>query len=74
VVVQQRSINSAKKGAHWRPSNEGERARKTRAAHSTLTHRSPYLVLLSRWGINRHGVGEGESELGADFTSLYLPL
>ena len=56
------------------PSIEGERAREPRAAHPVLTHRSPSLTLLAKVrGLRRHGVGEGEGELGADFTSLVLP-
>jgi hypothetical protein len=36
--------------------------------------RSPSLTLLARLrGLKRHGVGEGGSELGADFTSLVPP-
>jgi hypothetical protein len=43
--------------------------------HSPVAHpRSPWLTLLARCGcLKRHGVGEGEGELGADFTSLVLP-
>jgi hypothetical protein len=41
----------------------------------TLAHPgSPWLTLLARCEcLKRHGVGEREGELGADFTSLVLP-
>jgi hypothetical protein len=58
----------------WDPSIEGERAREPRGVHPSLTRRSPWLTLLARWEcLKRHGVGERESELGADFNSLVLP-
>jgi hypothetical protein len=43
--------------------------------HSPVAHpRSPWLTLLTRCEVSgRHGVGERESELGADFGSLVLP-
>jgi hypothetical protein len=38
------------------------------------TRRSPWLTLLARCEcLKRHGVGERESELGADFTSVVRP-
>ena len=51
------------------------------ASHEALTLRSPvahpgspWLTLLARCEcLKRHGVGEREGELGADFTSLVLP-
>jgi hypothetical protein len=40
----------------------------------SLTRRSPWLTLLARCEVlKRHGVGERESEPGADFGSLRLP-
>jgi hypothetical protein len=46
-------------------------------AHPTLTmthHGSPWLTLLARCEcLKRHGVGEREGELGADFSSVYEP-
>jgi hypothetical protein len=48
--------------AHLRPGNEGERARKRRA-RSPCAHPAREVGVLKR-----HGIGEGESELGADFT------
>ena len=60
------SQNSVKNGVHF------ERARKPRGAH--LTHPSLTLTLLARCEVlKRHGVGERESEPGADFGSLRLP-
>ena len=43
--------------------------------HSPVAHPgSPWLTLLARCEcLKRHGVGEREGELGADFTSLVLP-
>ena len=43
--------------------------------HSPVAHRrSPWLTLLARCEcLKRHGLGEREGELGADFTSLALP-
>jgi len=51
------------------------------ASHEALTFRSPvahpgspWLTLVARCEcLKRHGVGEREGELGADFTSLVLP-
>ena len=78
--------NSVKKGVHFEnPSIEDERAREPRGARPSLTRRSPVahpgspwltlahpsLTLLARCGcLKRHSVGEGESELGADFSSV----
>ena len=51
----------------------GERAREPRGAHPSLTRSSPWLTLLARCKyLKRHGVGEREGELGADF-SFYCP-
>src|SRR5271156_3785158 len=53
----------------WDPSIEGECTRAMRR-HPSLTHRSLCLTLLARCGwLKRHGVGERESDLGADFGS-----
>ena len=43
--------------------------------HSLVAHPgSPWLTLLARCEVlKRHGVGEGEGELGADFGSLVSP-
>jgi hypothetical protein len=43
--------------------------------HSPVAHPgSPYLTLLARCEcLKRHGVGEREGELGADFSSIVLP-
>jgi hypothetical protein len=65
--VQAGAQNSVKKGAYLGPSNESERARETRVAHLSLTPVREVGML------KRHGVGEGESELGANFTSFVLP-
>ena len=56
-----------KKGAHLGPLNEGERARETRAAHPLLTLLHPTREV---GVLKRHGVGDGESELGADFAVI----
>jgi hypothetical protein len=52
-------------------------ARETRGIQPALTRRSPFLTLpypACEVGVlERHGVGEGEGELGADFTSFFLP-
>jgi len=42
--------------------------------HSPVAHPgSPWLTLLARWEcLKWHGVGERESELGADFSSVVL--
>jgi hypothetical protein len=58
-----------KKEVHFGLSNEGEHAHKTRGTHPAVTGRLPSLTLLARCEcqLERHGVGEGESELGADF-------
>jgi hypothetical protein len=61
-----------------------ERVREPRGAHLSLTRRSPWLTvahprspwitLLTRCEcLRRHGVGEREGELGADFASVGLP-
>jgi len=44
--------------------------------HSLVAHpRSPWFTLLARCEVlKRHGVGEREGELGADFGSLVLPI
>jgi hypothetical protein len=55
------------KGAPLGPSNEGERARQTGAAHPALTPAREVRVL------KRPGVGEDESELGVDFSSFFMP-
>jgi hypothetical protein len=71
AVAQEGAPNSVKEeGPFWDPSIEGERAREPRGAHP----RSPWLTLLARCGcLKRHGAGEREGELEADFTSLVLP-
>ena len=67
AVAQEGAKNSVKNGVHF------ERAPKPRGAH--LTHPSlTWLTLLARCEVlKRHGVGERESEPGADFGSLRLP-
>jgi hypothetical protein len=62
AVVQGGPKDSVKKGAHLWPSNEDERACETRGAHPAR----------EVWALKQHGVGEGASELGVDFTSLVL--
>jgi hypothetical protein len=52
--------------AHLRSLNEGGRACETRAAHPLLTHPHPPREV---GVLKRHGVGDGDSGLGA----LYLP-
>jgi hypothetical protein len=44
--------------------------------HSPVAHPgSPWLTLLARCEcLKRHGVGEWEGELGADFTSIVFPI
>jgi hypothetical protein len=43
-------------------------------AHPSLTRRLPSLTLLARREcLKRHGAGEREGELGADFSSIVLP-
>jgi hypothetical protein len=43
-------------------------------AHPALTLRSPWLTLIARCEcLKRHGVGEREGELGADFSSVFPP-
>ncbi len=49
------------------PSDETERACETQGAHPSLTVAHPAREIRV---LERHGVGEGESELGADFTHL----
>jgi hypothetical protein len=61
--------NSVKKGAHLGPSNKGEHVRETRGVRPTLTHPHPAREV---GALKRYGVSEGESELGADFTSFSL--
>jgi hypothetical protein len=75
AVAQERAQNSVKKGCpFWDPSIEGERAHEPWGAHPSLTRRSPWLTLLARCEcLKRHGVGEREGELRADFTSIVLP-
>jgi hypothetical protein len=72
AVAQEGAQNSVKKRVHfWDPSIEGECAREPRSVHPSLTHRSPWLTLLARCEcLRRHGVGEREGELGADFSSI----
>src|SRR2546423_10114444 len=44
------------------------------ASHEALTRRSPWLTLLARCEcLKRHGVGEREGELGANFSSIVMP-
>jgi hypothetical protein len=43
------------------------------ASHEVLTLAHPWLTLLARCEcLKRHGVGEREGELGADFTSMNM--
>jgi hypothetical protein len=71
AVVQEGVQNSVKKGVHF----ETHRSKvSVHASHEALTlhtpvahSRSPSLTLLARWEfLKRYGVGERESELGAD--------
>jgi hypothetical protein len=82
AVAQDGAQNSVKKESpFWDPSIEGQRAREPRGAHPSLTRRSPcahpgspWLTLIARCEcLKRHGVGEREGELGADFSSLFPP-
>ena len=82
MVAQEGAQNSVKKGSpFWDPSIEGERACELRGAHPSLTRRSPWLTLahpsltlLARCEcLKRHGMGEREGELRADFSSIVLP-
>jgi len=44
------------------------------ASHEALTLHSPWLTLVARYEcLKRHGVGEREGYLGADFSSIVLP-
>jgi hypothetical protein len=79
AVTQEGAQNSIEKGCpFWDPSIEGERAREPCGAHSSLTlahPSSPSLIPLARCeSLKRHGVGEREGELGADFSSIVLPI
>jgi hypothetical protein len=75
-----RRLESKEGCPFWDPSIERERAREHAShealtLHSPVTHPgSPWLTLLARCEcLKRHGVGEREGELGADFTSIVLP-
>jgi hypothetical protein len=54
-------------GANLGPLSEGERAREARAAHPLLTLSHPAREV---GVLKQHGVGNGESELRADFASF----
>jgi hypothetical protein len=75
AVAQEGAQNSVKKGLHFGT----HRSRvSVHASHEALTlhftRRSPWLALLARCEcLKRHGVGEREGELGADFTAIVLP-
>jgi hypothetical protein len=78
AVAQKGAQNSVKKGVHFRTYRSRVSVHASHEAltlHSPVAHRrSSWLTLLARWEcLKRHGVGEGESELGADFSSLVLP-
>lgn len=66
-IMELSPFNSAANETNLGPSGEGERARETRA----VQHASPY----SRGEglFKQHVVGEGESELGANFTQISRP-
>ena len=68
AVAQEGAQNSVKKRVHFGT----HRSRvSVHASHEALT---VWLTLLARCEcLKRHGVGEREGELGADFTSLVLP-
>jgi hypothetical protein len=74
AVAQEGAQNSVKKGSpFWDLSKVS-----VHASHETLTLHSPVahpaLTLLARCEcLKRHGVGEREGELGADFSSVYAP-
>jgi len=76
AAAQERARNSVKKGAHFRT----HRSRvSVHASHEALTlrlsvarPRSPWFTLLARCEcVKRHGVGEREGEVGADFSSIH---
>ena len=78
AVAQERAQNSVKKRVHFgthRSRVSVHASHEALTLHSPVAHpRSPWLTLLARCGcLKRHGVGEREGELGADFTSLVLP-
>src|SRR5271156_4414798 len=81
AAAQEVAQNSVKKGVHFgthRSRVSVHASHEALTLHSpslTLAHPgSPWLTLLARCRrLKRHGVGERESELGADFGSLVLP-
>jgi hypothetical protein len=66
AVAQERAQNSVKKGVHL--GTHRSRVSVHMSYKASLTRRSPSLTLLARCEcLKRHDVGEGDSELGADF-------
>jgi hypothetical protein len=78
AAAQEGAQNSVKKRVHFgthRSRVSVHASHEALTLHSPVAHpRSPWLTLLARCEcLKRHGVGEQEGELGADFTSLVLP-
>jgi hypothetical protein len=80
AAVQEAAHNNVKKGVHFGTHRSRVSVHASHEASPfthpslTLAHPgSPWLTLLARCGwLKRHGVGESESDLGADFGSLVL--
>ena len=78
AVAQEGAQNSVKKGVHFgthRSRVSVHASHEALTLHSPVAHPgSPWLTLLARCEcLKRHGVGEREGELGADFSSVYPP-
>ena len=78
AVAQEEAQNSVKKGVHFwthRSRVSVHASHEALTLHSPVAHSgSPWVTLLARCEVlKRHGVGEREGELGADFSSLVLP-
>lgn len=70
AAAQEKVRNSVRKRGYLGSSIEGERSCETRGAHPSL----PLPLLACEVQVlKQHGIGESESDLGADFTSSSLP-
>jgi hypothetical protein len=70
--LQGRDEAVAQKGVHF---GTHQSRVSVHASHEALTLHSPWLTLLARCEcLKQHGVGEGEGELSADFTSIVPPI
>src|SRR6266516_3821352 len=78
AVAQEGAQNSVKKRVHFgthRSRVSVHASHEALTLHSPVAHPgSPWLTLLARCEcLKRHGVGERDGELGADFSSIVLP-